>query len=176
MLEQIILGILAVLFLIVLPIISTIKYWNYKPLIKYALILIWISYAVIAYEIFYPRDSYYVNHLKNASNINFGEKTILKDKYTSFMNSKAQYYSCATFDVASNDIKLLNNIKKDDLKTEKLSLDLGECSKILNPMFTNKNLRIFKKVDEKNYLQWGFIENSNKVFVLYQFFGMANKE
>jgi len=67
MFEHIIIILMGILFLIVLPIMSTIKYWNYNPYMKYALSLIWISYIVIFYEVLFPRDSYYLNNLKRVA-------------------------------------------------------------------------------------------------------------
>ncbi len=176
MLEQIILILLAIIFLIALPILATIKYWNFKPLIKYALILIWISYGVISYEVFFPRDSYYVNHLTKASDINFSEDIKIIDKYTSLMNSKARYYSCASFEINEMDKKLFSTLGLKNSEIIKPLEDVNKCSKILNPFFSNSSLKRFKKVDEKNYREWGFIENTNRVYFIYKFYGMANKQ
>lgn len=176
MFEQIILALLALLFLIVLPILATFKYWNFKPFLKYALMLIWVSYGVIVYEVFFPRDSYYINHLKNVSDINFNENIMIKDKYTSLMNSKAQYYTCAIFEVNETDKKLFSSLDvNNSFKTELLKKE-NKCSVLLNPLLSNSSIISFKKVDEKNYREWGFIKNTNKVYILYKFYGMANKE
>lgn len=176
MLEQIILVLLAIVFLVVLPILATFKYWNFKPFLKYALILIWVSYGVIVYEIFFPRDSYYFNHLKNASDINFNKNLIIKEKFTSLMNGKAQYYSCAIFEINEVDKQLFNSLDvKNSFKTEFLDKK-NRCSIFLNPLFSKESLISFKKIDEKNYREWGYIKNTNKVYFLYKFYGMANKE
>lgn len=173
MFEQIILILLAILFLIVLPIISTFKYWNFKPFMKYVLILMWISYSVIVYEVFFPRDSYYVNHLKNVSNIEFDDSIKIKDKFTSLLNFKSQYYSCAVFEISNSDKVLLKSLK---IETNEKTLDLNnECIKILNPFIENKTILSSKNLDEKQYRQWGYIEGTNYVFVIYQYFAMANK-
>lgn len=174
MLEDIVLIILGILFLIVLPIISTIKYWNYKPLIKYALTLIWISYTVIAYEIFFPRDSYYINHLQKASEVKFADDIQIIDKYTSLMNSKAQYYSCAVFETKSNTSDIFSNVTSQN--RAELPIGKNKCMDIINKIFTNTNSISFAKTDIKEILQWGYLKNSNRAFVLYQFFGMENKK
>lgn len=176
MFEQIILILLAVLFLIVLPIISTYKYWNYKPFIKYVFILMWISYGVISYEVFFPRDSYYINHLKKASNLEFTDNLIIKDKYTSLLNSKARYYSCAVFEISGENKKLFSSLNIENVASVKSLDKVNRCSEILNPLYNNSSLVSFKNVDEKNYREWGFIKNSNQVYFLYKFYGMANKE
>ncbi|PLY11333.1 MAG: hypothetical protein C0626_01830 [Arcobacter sp.] len=173
MFESIIIVLMGILFLIVLPIMSTIKYWNYKPYMKYALSLIWISYVVIFYEIFFPRDSYYINNLKNYSGIEFNKNVQITSSYTSFLNIKGEYYSCAIFEVSREDKKLLNTIKEQSNAV--LVDNQNICGKNINQIFNKNNLVTFKTTDEKNYKQWGFLENSNKVFIYQKYFGMTNK-
>ncbi|WP_428022976.1 hypothetical protein [Arcobacter sp.] len=173
MFEQIIIVLMGILFLIVLPIMSTIKYWNYKPYIKYALSLIWISYIVIFYEVFFPRDSYYINNLKSFSNIEFTNETKILNSYTSFLNIKGEYSSCAIFEVTNNEKNILKNLKKDKM----ISLpDFNDhCTKIIKEQFKNDKLITFKSIDEKNLKQWGFLKDSNKIFIYHKYFGMTNK-
>ncbi len=173
MFEQIIIILMGILFLIVLPIMSTIKYWNYKPYMKYALSLIWISYIVIFYEIFFPRDSYYINNLKKFSNIEFTNDTKIISSYTSFLNIKGEYYSCAIFEVSRDSQRVLNAIKEENNAVLPDNQDI--CGKDINQIFNKNNLVSFKTIDEKNYRQWGFMKNSNKVFIYQKYFGMTNK-
>lgn len=173
MFEKIILILLAILFLAIIPIYATYKYWNYKPIMKYAISLLWISYLVIIYEIFFPRDSYYLNHLKNASSIKFGDDFIVKEKYTSFMNSKAQYYSCAVFET-TNKVDELIILKEENIN--KLPNFETTCDNMIKRNFDIGRLKIFKKIDEKSAIYWGYEHNNNKIFIVYQYFAMANKE
>jgi hypothetical protein len=164
---------MGIVFLIILPIMSTIKYWNHKPYMKYALSLIWISYIVISYEVFFPRESYYINNLNKFSNITFSKEIKVIKKYTSFLNIEGEYSSCAIFEIPNNDKALLNNLIED----KKITLPNmnNKCSDIINKEFKRDDLITFKSIDEKNYRQWGFLKNSNKVFFYYKSFGMTNK-
>ncbi|WP_419764846.1 MAG: hypothetical protein ACNI28_00375 [Arcobacter sp.] len=173
MFEDIIIILMGTLFLVVLPIMSTIKYWNYKPYMKYILILIWVSYGVIFYEVFFPRESYYTNNLKKFSNIEFDENVKITNSYTSFLNIKGEYFSCATFEVSRENARLLTMVKKENNAVLPNSETI--CGKYINQIFNKNNLVTFKTVDEKNYKQWGFLENSNKVFIYQKYFGMTNK-
>ena len=173
MFEHIIIILMGILFLIVLPIMSTIKYWNYKPYMKYALSLIWISYIVIFYEVFFPRDSYYINNLKNYSGIEFNNDIQIINKYTSFLNIKGEYFSCAIFEISKEDKKLLTTIKEENNAI--LVDNQNMCGKNINQIFNKNDLVIFKETDEKNYKQWGFLKDSNKVFIYHKYFGMTNK-
>lgn len=174
MLESLILIVLGFFFLIVLPILATIKYWNFKPFVKYALVLMWISYGVLSYEVFFPRDSYYINHLKNASGLNFDSNLIIKEKYTSLINSKARYYSCAVFEINEAQKKLFSNLDIKNSKFIKPLDNMNKCSEILNPILSNSSIISFEKIDEKNYRAWGFTKDSNKVFLFYRFLGMSD--
>ncbi|ADG93474.1 hypothetical protein Arnit_1820 [Arcobacter nitrofigilis DSM 7299] len=173
MFEHLIIIFMGIVFLIILPIMSTIKYWNYKPYMKYALSLIWISYIVIAYEVFFPRESYYIKNLNKFSNITFSKEIKIIDKYTSFLNIEGEYSSCAIFEIPAKDKVLLSKLKED--KTTTLPNMNNKCSNMINKEFKNNNLVTFKSIDEKNYRQWGFLKNSNKVFFYYKSFGMTNK-
>ena len=173
MFEQIIIILMGILFLVVLPIMSTIKYWNYKPYMKYILSLIWVSYIVIFYEVFFPRDSYYINNLKKFSDINFTKEIKILNSYTSFLNIKGEYFSCAIFEVSNDEKSILNNLK--DNKTISLPDFDDHCTQIISEQFESKNLITYKSVDEKNLKQWGFVENSNKLFIYHKYFGMTNK-
>ncbi|WP_419766812.1 hypothetical protein [Arcobacter sp.] len=173
MFEHLIIILMGIVFLIILPIMSTIKYWNHKPYMKYALSLIWISYIVISYEVFFPRESYYINNLNKFSNITFSKEIKVIKKYTSFLNIEGEYSSCAIFEIPNNDKALLNNLIEDKVTT--LPNMNNKCSNIINKEFKNNNLVTFKSIDEKNYRQWGFLKNSNKAFVYYKSFGMTKK-
>jgi len=173
MFEQIIIILMGILFLVVLPILSTIKYWNYKPYMKYILILIWVSYCVIFYEIFFPRDSYYINNLKKFSNIEFDKNIKIDSSYTSFLNIKGEYYSCAIFEISNNDTKHLQTLSNE----EKINLPQNSniCTENINQIFNKENLVLFKSIDEKNYNLWGFLQGSNKVFIFHKYYGMTRK-
>jgi hypothetical protein len=173
MFEQIIIILMGILFLIVLPIMSTIKYWNHKPYMKYALSLIWISYIVIFYEVFFPRESYYTNSLKSFSDINFTKDIKIVNSYTSFLNIKGEYFSCAIFEVSNDEKSILNNLKNN--KTISLPDFNDQCTRMISKQFENENLITFKSIDEKNLKQWGFLKNDNKLFIYHKYFGMTNK-
>ena len=175
MFETLIIIAMGILFLIVLPIMATYKYWNYKPVMKYALSLIWISYIVIAYEIINPRDSFYINHLKNVSGSAFDDKMKMTYKHTSFLDSKGEYFACAVFEISPKDVKLLNSTKIElepsPFNTKELA---SPCKEEITKVFNNKDLLVYKKFEEKESRAWGYIPNSNKVFMTYNFRGMPN--
>lgn len=173
MFEKYVLYFLAIFFLIVLPIISTFKYWNYKPFMKYVLSLMWICYIALAYEVLYPRDVYYKNLLHKSSNIIIGDELKIIDKYTSLMNIKAQYYSCAVFEV-SHDVSDLKILKSEDsIKLPSLNT---RCDNIISSNFDRGRLVTYKTSDNKSTTYWGYQPNQNKMYVIYNFYAMAYKE
>lgn len=173
MFEKVILFLLAILFLIILPIISTYKYWNYKPFMKYALSLIWISYIVIIYEVINPRNTHYLNLLNKASNLTFGDNIKVFRKYTSFMNYKAQYHSCAVFEITNNVTDL--NILKEEEKVV-LPKFSQRCENMISQEFDTSKLISYKTVDEKSVTYWGYEKSNNKIFLVYNFHAMAYKD
>lgn len=175
MFETIILVCLGILFLIILPIMATYKYWNYSKVMKFALSLLWVSYIVIAYEIISPRDSFYVNHLKKVSASAFDEEMKIAYKYTSFIDGKGEYNACAIFEISQKDVKLLSNTKIELAPSEFNVKELSNpCKDEIAKNFNSPNLLVYKKFGEKEARTWGYIPNSNKVFMTYNFYGMPN--
>jgi hypothetical protein len=77
------------------------------------------------------------------------------------------------FEISNKDKLLLKNLKEENPTS--LPTMNNKCVEIIKHEFKNNNLVTFKSVDEKNFRQWGFLKNSNKVFVYYKSFGMTNK-
>lgn len=135
----------------------------------FCILVLGIGYEV--YAAIYPNEGFYKTEFTMALKMPFPNSGKVVAKDASYPDTHGKYCSCSLIKTGSADFKkVLNHVmQQSQFKKETYEIQTDELQNVLNSskgLDTNKSIRYYNRIEERNKSSVYFLKNGNEIVLL----------